>query len=219
MSTKKKSGKKKSGNPAISKVSDWKVEAEGTALELPSGKVALCKRVGMKVFLKAGVVPDYLVATVQELIRSKQYAPPSAMKELAGDPMAVLKTMELLDRALAMTVLQPKVLMPPGCGYEFPDDHPDAGGTCGKWLNYNDKDLHNHESGHYDHDYVEPERNHTTLYADEVQLDDKMFIFNWSVGGGTDLTEFRKQWDESMAAMEAFAGDGNEAEQPAGSGT
>jgi len=31
------------------------------------------------------------------------------------------------------------------------------------------------------------------LYVDEIQFEDKMFIFNWAVGGTADLEKFRQE--------------------------
>jgi len=198
----KKNGKQKSGDPRkVSKVSAWKKKQDGTVLELPSGEACRAKRVGMKAFLRAGVVPDYLAATVGKMIEERQSFAPGDLKNLASDPMAVLKTDELMDRALCMTVIEPNVVMPPGCAHQYSDEH-----QCGKWLNYNDKDIHNHESGLFDHEYVEPQRSNEILYADEVELPDKLFIFNWSVGGGTDLVEFRKQLTELVATADDESG-------------
>lgn len=212
---KSKNGKKKSsGDPRVSDVSAWKRRQDAVVISLPSGEKCLARRVGMKVFLKVGVVPDYLATTVQKLIAAKQGGPPSKVfNEMAKDTQAVLKTEELMDRALCMTVVQPRVVMPPGCAYKD-----SSGKVCGKWLAYNDADVHNHESDFFDHDYVLEERSDEVLYADEVDMEDKLFLFNWSVGGGADLDTFRKQWAESMAALEPLEGDELPSKQPAESG-
>lgn len=194
-SSTKKSKKKKhqSGNPAlraagVTSARDWKQasahKAEAVPVELPSGHVALCNRVGMKSFLERGAIPDYLTPIVQKIIREKQFLPPEKEKELATDTEAQLRTAEMLDRALVMTVVEPEVRMPPGCEH------------CGKYLAFNDEDAHNRNGNKFDHDYEQEERDEETLYADEVDLADKLFLFHWSVGGGTDLTSFRKEYGE-----------------------
>lgn len=40
---------------------------------------------------------------------------------------------------------------------------------------------------------VEADRDDELLYVDEVDLDDKMFIFSWAVGGTKDLDRFREE--------------------------
>lgn len=188
-----KSTKKKgqSGNPAkrVSKVSDWKRTSTAVEIELPSGHVALCNRIGMKSFLEKGTIPDTLTPIVEGMIRDKQFLPPEKAKEVASDLKVVLETQEMLDRALVMTVVSPKVHLPPGCA------------VCGKWQDYNDDDAHNRKSSNFSHDYVQEDRREDRLYSDEVDLEDKLFLFNWSVGGGTDLTSFRAGWQESLEAM------------------
>lgn len=49
----------------------------------------------------------------------------------------------------------------------------------------------------------DPRRHSDVLYVDEVDLEDKMFIFNVAVGGTTDLERFRQ---ESSAHVEAVPG-------------
>jgi hypothetical protein len=193
--TKSKSKKRKSGNPAkaaeISTAQGWKRRVDAVKVPLPSGEVALCTRIGMKAFLEKGAIPDNLTPLVQKVIREKSYLKPEEQKEIATDPKVMMETQEMLDRALCMTVIEPSVSMPPGCA------HP----GCGKWLNFNDLDMHNRKGESFDHEYVDPERDPEVLYADEVDMIDKLFLFQWSVGGGTDLDSFRKGWEESVAML------------------
>lgn len=46
-------------------------------------------------------------------------------------------------------------------------------------------------------------RDEDTLYADEVSLEDKMFIFQWAVGGTSDLETFRKEQASAMEPVPA----------------
>lgn len=45
-------------------------------------------------------------------------------------------------------------------------------------------------------------RKDDVIYADMVDLTDKMFIFNYVVGGTRDLERFREQLDESMGSLD-----------------
>lgn len=193
--SKKKTNKRQSGNPAkrVTSVSDWKRSSTAEEVPLPSGKVCLANRIGMVAFLQQGAIPDYLTPIVQRVIREKRYLPPEEEKALATDPVAALKTQEMLDRALIMTVVEPKVHMPPGCE------------TCGMWLNFNDDDRHNRKSEKFDHDFIQEERDDSLLYTDEVDMVDKLFLFQWSVGGRADLNSFREQYAESLERMAGFA--------------
>ena len=195
--------KKRSGNPAVraaagvTAVSDWKRESTATTVPLPSGKVCLANRIGLMSFLQQGTIPDYLTPIVERVIREKKYLPPEEEKDLANDPVAALKTQEMLDRALVLTVVEPPVHMPPGCE------------VCGKYLDYNDEDVHNRNGEKYEHDFVQEDRDDELLYTDEVDMMDKLFLFNWSVGGGTDLKSFRESYEQSLERVAGFSGDGS----------
>jgi hypothetical protein len=52
------------------------------------------------------------------------------------------------------------------------------------------------------HDLPEGERDDDLLYVDEVDPEDKMFIFQWAVGGTSNLEQFRK---EARADLDALA--------------
>ena len=45
------------------------------------------------------------------------------------------------------------------------------------------------------------DREEGTLYVDEVDLEDKMFIFQWAVGGVEDIEPFRKELAESLGSV------------------
>lgn len=48
----------------------------------------------------------------------------------------------------------------------------------------------------------EADRDDELLYADEVDMEDKVFIFQWAVGGDDDLTSFRKEFSEGVGSLE-----------------
>lgn len=47
------------------------------------------------------------------------------------------------------------------------------------------------------------ERDDDAVYVDMIEMDDKMFIFQWAVGGTSDLEEFRKQSSATVDAVRA----------------
>lgn len=51
--------------------------------------------------------------------------------------------------------------------------------------------------------YNEDEKHPDLLYADDVDLEDKMFVFQWCVGGTKDVERFRKEYN---AALEDVSG-------------
>jgi hypothetical protein len=44
------------------------------------------------------------------------------------------------------------------------------------------------------------------LYVDELDLNDKMYIFNWCVGGASDLEQFREEQETALGRIRAVAG-------------
>jgi len=50
---------------------------------------------------------------------------------------------------------------------------------------------------------TEDERRDDVLYVDEVDFNDKMFIFQYAVGGTADLAKFREELGEHMEAVPA----------------
>lgn len=52
----------------------------------------------------------------------------------------------------------------------------------------------------------EADRDDDLLYADEVDLEDKMFIFNFCVGGSKDLERFRTESASAMGSLAAVEG-------------
>jgi len=49
-------------------------------------------------------------------------------------------------------------------------------------------------------------RDEANLYVDDIELDDKIFIFQWAVGGTSDLAKFREEQDAALASVRSGAG-------------
>lgn len=48
---------------------------------------------------------------------------------------------------------------------------------------------------------VEDERSDDLLYADEIEDEDKMFVFQWLTGGTADLESFRQRYSSNLDAL------------------
>lgn len=59
-------------------------------------------------------------------------------------------------------------------------------------------------------------RNNDWLYVDEVDFDDKMFIFQWAVGGTEDLETFRAEQAAGVGAVVPSAAASDASEQSGG---
>lgn len=176
--------------------SQWigKVEVAGTDLPLPSGNVARVKQINPVDLLGSGLIPDPLTNMIRQAIHGKKGLPPQAVKKLADDPKQLAAAMQLFDRILVECVIEPVILMPPACDYVYPDsDGPDEL-ICGEYAN-----TEVHTSG--GHKYQEGERDKDTLYADNVVMGDKVFIFQWAMGGTKNLESFRDGLQGGLADL------------------
>jgi hypothetical protein len=173
----------------------WKSKQKrGADLELPSGNVALVKPLKPEAFLQGGLIPDPLGQLVSKAINSKKGLPPTAMKDIADDPAKLAAAMEMFDRVLTYVVVEPEVRMPPLCVVDV------DGEPCGK-VATDAVHFDTHKSGH--HRCEEAEREEDVLYADIVDMEDKMFIFNWCVGGTKDIASFRDELASNVGAVSA----------------
>lgn len=153
----------------------WKKDAQGTPLEVPSGHTALVRPVGMQVFLQRGMIPNSLMPIIREAMKSGK---PQDMKMDDVTAEQIEDMMALFDAVTCYVVVEPKVTPTP----MRPVDPQPEGAT---------------------ETVLEPvpaeDRDPNVLYVDEVEFDDKQFIFQWVVGGTRDIEQFRR---EQGAAVE-----------------
>lgn len=153
----------------------------GEELDLPSGNVALVKRPGMEAFLTEGLIPDSLMPLVNQAISTGKGLPPEKLNEMAKDPNFVTEMMDSMDRVLTKVVVEPKVL----------------------W--------HKRLDGETLVIIPEEERDEDYVYSDDVDFEDKSFIFNYAVGGTRDLERFREEAGASLDAVQDVDGVRSEA--------
>lgn len=183
-----KSKKRGSGNPAKKEVSSakgWK-RNKGEEIELPSGNVALVKRPGPQALLSKGILPDTLMPIVQQAIRSGKGLRNEDVGALLKDPQSLVHMLDAMDRLLVEVVVEPTV-------------------HYHRKLVVQDKD-----SGKEDEWVTIPanERDEDTyIYTDDVDEEDKMFIFNYAVGGTRDLETFRREQSARLGDLSDGAGD------------
>jgi hypothetical protein len=184
--------------------SSWKgkLEVEGTPLRLPSENVALARQMSPSVFMTSGMIPDPLTGIIKKAIASNQGLPPSASKEIMDDPKLIGAALELFDRTLCHVIIEPVIQMPPPCDVEI------NGKPCGEYSN---KPVHENPAASGKHQYHEGPRDPNILYADQVDMNDKMFIFNWCLGGTRDLETFREELERGLGTLS----DGEDVHRPA----
>lgn len=160
---------------------NWKKKDDAVLhdLLLPSGNTCLVRRPGVQAFITGGMVPNSLLSMLTPVFEEAEKAgkegreldtklEDSTRAELLNDPTRLTDVLTLVDSVTLYCVVKPTVLEVP------------------VWTNEDD---------------VEPEligkpalakKDPEKLYVDEVDLEDKMFIFQYAVGGTKDLEPFRE---------------------------
>ena len=188
-----------SGNPAkkaaakkatASDVKAFKKMREGLILDLPSGLSVRAKRVELQTFIRQGNIPNPLMSVVSEALEKGKKADVSQMMgvdEGKIDLDMVKEMYEMVNAVVAASVTEPKV-------------HP---------LPTKD-DVEIWNTQHPDEQVNTPEdlRDDDLLYVDEVDDEDKMFIFQWASGGTADIERFRQEAATDLASLAEGEGAG-----------
>jgi hypothetical protein len=189
--TKKASGrvtpKKRSG------AADFKKGRTEVDLTLPSGHVVLAKRRGMDHFLEAGVVPNSLMAIIQDQIDTAEDKPKKDLKKelekMAGDQQRMADIVLLANNVVAECVLEPTVRLHTWTAQDVLEGIVE-GDQVGK-------------------DIPGSERDEDIVYTDEVDMEDKFFIFTWAVGGTSNVERFRAERNAVLVDVPAGEGVGD----------
>lgn len=165
-------------------------------LKLPSfdeqGKpnVCLVRTPDPVAMMKAGVLDDFDTLTaavagkIQE-IEGRSVPSPEAVQAIAQNTGQLEASLELMDKVVEFVVVEPKVTRPV------------LRDLKGKpVLDDRNKEI----------PLGPDERDDETLYTDDVDLADRMFILQFSVGGTRDLEEFRKDNPELVETLADGAG-------------
>jgi len=144
--------------------STWKKKTVGgTLLSVPSGNTALVRAPGMQVFLQQGVIPNGLMSIVKESMDKGKAPVEKTLSSMMDDPEKLQEIVQLADAVVVYCCIDPAVYAPPK----------DEEGTPVP--------------------FTDPRREGDKLYVDEVDFNDKMFIFNFAVGGSSNLEKFREE--------------------------
>lgn len=205
--------KKRSGNPAKNPTTagKWKRQ-KGDELKLPSGNVALVKRPGPQALLSEGIMPDTLLPIVQEAITKGKGLKPKDASEMMGNPDAINEMLTAIDRLLEKVVVAP-VVQYHRCRRQLtftPGAIQDAA-TGGEWQDI-PEDLRDGETECSHCGKVHPDAEEGAVYTDEVDLEDKMFVFQYALGGTRDLERFRSEYGAGLGDLPVGEGDADETE-------
>lgn len=168
----------------VSHVPDDSVEV----LALPSGNAARVRHIKPEAFLEQGLIPDPITAIVDKAIKSKKGLRPQQKVDMSKDPEQLGAMLEMMDRTVVFAVVEPTVVMPPECV------------VCHN-ANLARNKQHSDKGRDDFHEFVPEPREEGVLYVDRVDMDDKAFIMQWTMGGTRDLERFRREQRGSMASM------------------
>lgn len=163
-------------------VSQWK---KNWALEVPSGNICLVRSVGLQTFVAMGVIPNSLAPL---LLGTGDRSVDQAVSKIQSDPQALRDYMTLVDEVTLKCVVEPEITEVPFCA------------ECSNPVNHpNHPMFRGAEQGHV---YVSGERDPEKFYVDEVDENDKSFIFQAVVMGGTkDVEQFREEQKAVMVSV------------------
>lgn len=198
----KKTAASKSGNPAVraqaeaqaaaaaaalipsspSSASDFKARKRGKLLPLPSGLVVRARRVGIEDFIlkaKSSSVPNPLLEIVSETLEKGQKADPNKMMGGEEDEVDLEMIAEMMKMVDA--IIMESVVEP--------RIHPS--------LDEDGEEI------------PEVDRDDDLVYIDDLDGEDKMFLFQWNTGGTEDIASFREEAGASLASLAASKGGAN----------
>lgn len=165
----------------------WKKINQTFDLELPSGNVCSVKRPGLEAFFRAGLIPNSLMSVMRKAL-SGQGIDDSTMQAEMGtvleDPQKLQDMFDLADSIMIYCVEQPIV-------------------RSGQYTEADQVDgiiLKDHKVGD---DIPVAVRRDDMVYDDDVEMEDKMFIFSWAVGGTSDVEQFRTEQDKHLESLSA----------------
>ncbi len=192
MANPQKAKKSTAAPTQASSARSWKKRVGGIPVTLPSGEVALVKRPGMDKIMSSGIMPDSLTPiAMKHLDNAESGGRPQndealnkeLMAKVMQDPAQLQEIFLAFDKILVMCVVEPK------CRLHLFTPQDALEGLC--------------EEDRVGEEIPDDERDDEIVYSDEVDQEDKIFIFNYVVGGSKDLERFRQESSAAVAHMDA----------------
>lgn len=168
-------------------------------LELPSGEVCQVKRVGVQGLIKIGALAslDTLTSIVQtETIPKAAGKPPMNVDAVVSDPKKLDLMMATVDKIVAATVLQPKVV-----NHQIEDLDEEGKPKLNQEGDPVLRELTDEERDEFVAKGAEKGR--TVVFTDWIDMIDRMFIMNFIVGGQADLATFRQATEAALGSVPA----------------
>jgi hypothetical protein len=144
-------------------------------LEVPSGQMCQVRRPGVEGLIRMGLLDkvDAITSIVNEKhIKRVKGQPTINEKTLMADPDALLTAMSTIDKVMCHVIVQPSVKRPVVAVDGVEQELPES----------------EYEPG--------------VVYTSMIAIEDKMFIFNYAVGGSKDIEKFRNRIGESVSSVD-----------------
>lgn len=171
----------------VSQIGDFKARMGGPQT-LPSGLNVIVKNPGgLQAFIANGTIPNSLLTIVKDALDTKSSKEEMVAKaqNLSKDVESIGEMMQLMDIIASQVIVKPRV-------YKVPTQE--------------DVDRHNIlNPGDQVTDPFEL-RDEERLYTDDIEEQDKMFLFQWITGGTRDLETFRKEYERNVGLVSAGEG-------------
>lgn len=188
-----------------------KKEQESYPLEVPSGNVALVRKVSGEEFVASGWIPNPLIQVIEDLmgIEDDEERTVEAAKKVTADRL--LSMSELVDRVVVGCTIQPNVQPIPLCKkcellyYSKVHSGEDMKSSKGKI------ELAAHS-------YKEPGRDESLLYVDEVMWDDKFAIYEFALSEANAFVRFHSEQEADVESVPNSKDVQRKAKSTAGSG-
>lgn len=168
----------------------WGAKSAFVDLEVPSGQLCQVRQPGVENLIAAGVLEnaDTLMGLVNKKVEKAQGKKPPAKKAQAGspaeifqqDPKQLVSLFSMIDRVVEHMVVQPPIQRPV---VRVPIE--------GKPGEFDERPM------------MPEERDAEKIYTDSIDLGDRMFIFQYAIGGGDDLDTFRREFAAGVGSLAA----------------
>lgn len=164
----------------------WGAKTAFIDLTVPSGQLCQVRQPGVENLIAAGMLDnaDTLMGLVNDKVdKAKGKAP---VKKKAADPTEIFKKdpaqltglFAMIDKIVEHMVVQPTVIRPV---VRVPvEDKPGE---------FTERPM------------MPEERDPEKIYTDSIDLGDRMFLFQYAIGGGDDVESFRTKFAEGLGSL------------------
>jgi hypothetical protein len=180
----------------------FRERALGEQIRLPSGLGCRARRIGIDALVSGGKIPNMLLPIIQEALAdkgSRQSAESKFKEQLSAEHLGEIMAM-FDDITVHIVTAPPMYHAPQTCGCGAAKDIPGQEDV----LQVSTDADHVHNWRTIPAELRPIEVNGVELaYVDWVDMEDKIFLFNFAVGGTRDIERFREEQAQSVADLSA----------------